>query len=198
MSVKGEKMKSRLLNQFQVSTRLKQLLDVINARFDDGDALLEYLLYYRFLDTASGVWLDIIGDIVGIPRPYDEVDTGIFTYRALADPNDSTLGYTDIAGSTDGGQYQSLDGILLGDKIDDTEYRGLIKAKIFSTKVKPNIQNIYLFIKNTFGIESTVTDDNPGEIEVEIASTLTAFQRRVLTKYAPVASGYSITITNWP
>ena len=39
MSVKGEKMKLRLLDEFSVSTRLKALFDVINERFDDSDAV---------------------------------------------------------------------------------------------------------------------------------------------------------------
>ena len=190
-------MKSRLLNQFQVSTNLKALIDVINERFDDSDELLEYLQYYRFLDTASGIWLDNIGAIVGIDRPYNEISEGIFTYKSASDPSDSDLGYSDTLGST-GGVYQSLYGLRLATKYSDDDYRDLIKAYVFSRHVSPTIRNIYLFIKNTFDIESTVTVTTPGLVEVEIDSALTAQQRRVLVNYAPVACGYEITITNWP
>lgn len=197
MSIKGEKMKLRLLDQFKVSTRLKSLLDVINNRFDDGDELLEYLQYYRFLDTASGVWLDIIGRIVGLLRPFDEQDDSIFTYKSVGDPDDTTLAYSNVLGTT-GGAYQSLDGLPTTDYILDPEYRLLLKAKIFSSYAAPTIRNIYLFVKNTFGIESTVTVPTPGTVEVEIASTLTNYERRTLVQYAPVAAGYEIAITNWP
>ena len=190
-------MKSRLLDQFRVSTNLKALLDVINERFDDSDALLEYLQYYRFLDTSSGVWLDTIGDIVGIPRPYDQIDDGIFTYKSAGGPDDADLAYSSVAGST-GGKYQSISGLETGDLIGDTEYRTLIKAKIFSTFAKPTIPNIFKFVVLTFSVGCTVTVPTPGQIEVELTDALTYFQRRMLVKYAPVASGYTINITNWP
>lgn len=198
MSVKGEKMKSRLLDQFQVSTKLKALLDVINARFDDSDAVLDYLLYYRFLDTASGVWLDVIGVILGVfPRPFEEQSDNIFTYKGVGDLDDATLAFADVTQTT-GGSYQSINGLQTTTPVDDDTYRALLKAKIFSSYVEPTIPNVYLFIKRAFGIESTVTVPTPGTVEIEIASALTPYQRRLLVQYAPVGAGYGVAITNWP
>ena len=197
MSVKGDKMKARTLNQFKVSARLLEMLDAINNRFDDSDAVLDYLLYYRFLDTAVGVWLDIIGKILGLARPFQERDD-IFTYKSIGDPDDSTLAYGDTAGST-GGVWTSLQGASTGDLVDDDTYRALLKAKIFAANAKPTIPNIYLFIKQAFNdTESIVTSPAPGEIEVELVTSLTNGERRLLVELAPVGAGKQITITNWP
>lgn len=199
MSVKGDKMVSRLANQFTVSSRFIDLLGtVINNRFDDSDAVLDYLLYYRFLDTASGVWLDVLGIILGIyPRPYTE-RTDVFTFKSVGEADDPTLGYGDVAGTT-GGVYSSLTGAPTTTPIDDTAYRALLKAKIFATHADPTIPNIYLFIKAAFNdTESIVTVPTPGTVEVELATALTNSERRLLVQYAPVAAGYGITITNWP
>ena len=199
MSVKGDKMQARLLNQFQVSARLKSLLDAINNRFDDSDDVLDYLLYYRFLDTASGVWLDTIGIILGLyPRPYVEREDGIFTYTDLIEPNDPDLGYSDVALST-GGVWNSLKGLPTDTLVDDATYRALLTAKIFSTYAEPTIPNVYLFIKLAFNdTESTITVPTPGTVEVELATAITNYERNLLVQLAPVAAGYDVIITNWP
>jgi len=198
MSVKGDKMKARTLNQFKVSSRLLDLLDVINNRFDDSDAVLEYLLYNRFLDTAAGTWLDVIGLIVGLyPRPFTERED-IFTFKSIGEVDDPTLAWGDVAGTT-GGVWTSLDGAPTTTYMDDESFRSLIKAKIFAANAAPTIPNIYKFIKLAFdGAESKITVPTPGTIEVELVDPLTNGERRLLVALAPVSAGFEITITNWP
>lgn len=197
MSVKGDKLQSRTMNQFRVTQRLIDLLDVINNRFDDTDNIYEYLLYNRFLDTALGVWLDIIGVIVGIPqRPYED-QANILTFKSVGDVDDPTKGYS-LLSNPEGGAYAGLNGLPSSNLIDDETFRQIIKAKIFATYAFPNIPNIYLFIKSAFDVESIVRVPENGEITVELVSTLSVYERRLLVQYAPVASGNNITIINWP
>lgn len=197
MSAKGDKLQSRTMNQFKVTKRLIDLLSVINNRFDDTDNIYEYLLYNRFLDTALGIWLDIIGVLVGIPqRPYED-QTNIFTFKSVGAADDPTRGYGLLA-NPEGGAYAGLNGLPSNNLIDDETFRQIIKAKIFATYAFPNIPNIYLFIKSAFDVESIVRVPENGEITVELVSTLSVYERRLLVQYAPVASGNNITITNWP
>jgi len=198
MSIKGDKMAGRVLDQFTVSARLLQLIDAINNRFDDSDDMLEYLLYYRFLDTASGVWLDTLGIILGLsPRPYTERED-IFTFKAVGETDDPTLAYGDVAGTT-GGVWTTLNGSPTTTFISDTVYRALLKAKIFATYAEPNIPNIYIFIKFAFNdTESIITVPTPGTVEVELVTALTNSERRLLVQFAPVSAGFEIVITNWP
>jgi len=197
MSVKGDKMQSRPLNQFQVTARLLSLLDAVNNRFEDSDAVLDYLLYYRFLDTASGVWLDTLGTIIGLARPYTERDD-IFTFKTVGEADDTTLSYGSVGG-TGNGVYSSLTGTPTTTLVDDTVYRALLKARIFATFAEPTIPNIYLFIKAAFNdTESVITVTTPGTVEVELVTALTNGERRLLEQVAPVAAGFELVITNWP
>ena len=65
---------NRLLYQFDGSENLQA---VVQALLDECEALTdvnEQLLTLRYLDTATGVQLDGIGDIVGVDRPLDYDD----------------------------------------------------------------------------------------------------------------------------
>jgi len=195
-SLLGQKMIDRLPDQFKITGRLIDLIKVINNRFDDTDSLIDYLMFYRFLDTASGVWLDTIGVIVGVlSRPY-ESEENIFTYGTVSEIS-TTEGFSDSTG-LNGGHYMDGFGLPTTDRIDDDKFRVLIKAKIFATNVSPTIPNIYTYIKNAFGIESIVTVPETGSVSVEIAESLTVLERAWLVQYAPVAAGINIAISNWP
>lgn len=197
MSVKGDKLQSRTMNQFKVTQRLIDLLDVINNRFDDTDNIYEYLLYNRFIDTALGIWLDIIGVIVGLPqRPYEDQDN-IFEYSSVGAVNNPALGYS-LQSNPAGGKFAGNAGLPSNIPIDDEAFRQIIKAKIFATYAFPNIPNIYLFIKSAFDVESIVRVPENGEITVELLGAISAYERRLLVKYAPVPSCNNISIINWP
>jgi hypothetical protein len=195
MSIKGDKMKFRTLNQFKVTSRLLGLFDAVNERFDDSDVVLDYLLFYRFIDTASGVWLDIIGDIVGVERPFkDRLD--IFTFKHVGGVDDSSLSYSNTT-TGGGGHYTSLNGSPTTEKLGDEDFRLLINAKISATNSAPTIPAIYTFIKDAFDVESIVTSPAPGEVAIEILEPLSNFERRLVLTFAPVAAGVNVGISNW-
>jgi len=195
-SPKGEKMKARLLNQFSVSTQLKELLDIINNRFDDSDTVLEDLLFKRWIDTAEGVWLDALGVLIGIPRPFGEFED-IFEYKAIGDPDDPDHSFGTVGGGT-GGRYTTLNGLPNSTPATDDVYRVYLKAKSAATEAGPTIPEIWAFINSAFGIDATLAVNTVGNIEVTIPTALTGVERRLLVNLAPVAAGVSITIMNWP
>lgn len=72
----------RALNQFLASPGVMDLINAMMARLDDTEDVLLKLRDFRGIDTATGVWLDIIGDIVGIERPSKEQPYGtIFAFH---------------------------------------------------------------------------------------------------------------------
>ncbi len=76
----------RLLSQFEDSPNVKALVEVIFNRIDNVDYVLRYLEDYTGINTACGVWLDVVGDIVGIPRPHVEQSYGtMFAFKERAD-----------------------------------------------------------------------------------------------------------------
>ncbi len=77
----------RILSQFQDSPKLKSLVETIFNRVDNVDYVLRYLEDYTDIDTACGVWLDVVGDIVGIPRPHIEQSYGtMFAFKERSVP----------------------------------------------------------------------------------------------------------------
>lgn len=195
MSVKGDKMKFRTLNQFKVTSRLLSLFDVYNARFDDSDNVLEYLLFYRFLDTASGVWLNIIGLVAGVGRPYKDRED-VFTYKSVGGTDDPDLCFGNLT-TGGGGIYNSLQGSPTLEFLGDDDFRALIRAKIVATSSRPTIPAIYTFIKDAFGVESIVTSPSPKEVDIQILEPLSQFERNLIVAYAPVAAGVNVDLSNW-
>lgn len=191
----------RLLNQYSDSERIRDLLTDIFARLEDSNDILDDLLTKRDLNTATGVWLDILGDIVGVSRPYKALSAdNIFTFKSNpGDPDDADKAYYDPGGPT-GGYYQSAEGLRdpSGDLMGDTEYRKLVQAKALANHVIGNIDDIAAFIKEAFGVDSDVQDPIPGEVEVTLAASLNQDERRAVEELAPLSAGVSIWITNWP
>ena len=84
-----------MLKQFRSSTNWQKLFTAIAERFDNQLDVIESLRDYRGLETAEGVWLDIIGDILGCPRPNAEQPySTIFAFKdAEEDLDDSFKGF---------------------------------------------------------------------------------------------------------
>ena len=88
----------RILNQFKNSTHLKNLLRVLFDSLDNIGDIFESLRDERGLTSAAGVWLDNVGAIIGLERPYQEQDYGtIFAFKDaeddIDDPYKGFLGY---------------------------------------------------------------------------------------------------------
>ena len=94
---------ARVLEQYKSSPRLLDLLKaLVDIPAGDVKAALIQLLKRLGIDAMSGVQLDLIGRIVGRPRPdaFDPilVQGAFFTFRDTADPNDPDLGFDALVG----------------------------------------------------------------------------------------------------
>jgi hypothetical protein len=94
----------RVLEQYKASPRLLALLRaLIDGPSAEVRAALVQLLGRLDIDAMEGVQLDLIGRIVGRPRPdvFDPIlvqDSGFFAFRDLTDPNDPDLGFDSLVG----------------------------------------------------------------------------------------------------
>jgi hypothetical protein len=186
-----------LFSQFESSVNLIEWYKAYLNRAEEIDAILIDLATRRWLDTAEGVWLDDIGDIVGIPRFFVEEDPGnIFTFADSAGQTSTTQGFGDGDGT--GGVWQDMNGTFTSVLIDDDTYRIWIKTKILITDMVGTPDDIYLFIKEAFDDTTSVvtTSDPAGKILVELDTPLTIAERAQLVRYAPRIAGFSIEITN--
>jgi len=190
-------MLSRLLDQFAVSSKLHALLVAIGERFDDGDAMIADLLSSRWIDTAGGVWLDTLGIIAGVARPYAE-QTPIFTYRAVGDAENPDKGYSSLADPTSGGKYATSRGLPSATLADDETYRRRIRAKFNAARVAPSIPSIYSWVIATFGDVVDAIESTPGAVVITLSEYLTYSDRVTLRDFAPVGAGIDLVIANWP
>jgi len=114
----------RLAYQFSDSPNLLAFLQAFLDEFDELQASGQDLLSNRYLDTAEGVQLDGIGEIVGLDRPSLAITDGLFGF--VGDP--TALGFTDIYDTSLGGHFYGIGGSF--QLVNDDLYRTIIKAKI--------------------------------------------------------------------
>jgi hypothetical protein len=200
MGARATKAISRLLNQFTDGPNWLALLTAFMARPEDTDIVLEGLLLERTIDTAEGVWLDQVGDIVGYPRPAEEVgDSGIFTLKAVGDADNSAQGLSSL-GALDGGVLTSLVGLPTGNTASDTVYRQYLYGKVRATYSGSGYADVFTFIDFVFGTGtcSAVTSDDVGVVKIELATSLSGAERRIVEQLAPRSAGVELYIANWP
>lgn len=200
MGARATKAVGRLLNQFSDTVKLIDLIEALIARLEDTDIVLEGLLLYRTIDTAEGVWLDQIGDIVGYSRPAKQkADNLVFTLKTIGGADTDSQALSSL-GDMDGGYLSSTIGIPLDEDAVDSDYRKWLKGKVRATYTAATIPNIFEFVDFIFGVGtcSAVTNLNIGSVGIELASTLTRAERLVLEDLAPRSAGVDIFITNWP
>ena len=191
---------SRLLNQFSDSQEWEDLITALVARLEDTDIVLDGLLLYRTLETAEGVWLDQVGDIVGYPRPAKQVDdAGIFTLKAVGDADNADQGLSSLS-AMDGGVLTGVNGNPLNEDATDADYRNWLKGKVRATYADATVPSIFQFVDFVFGDGTCAAVEVPavGEVTIELATALNGAERLVLKALAPRVAAISLELINWP
>ena len=197
MGNRVDKAISRLLNEFSASQRVIDLLTSLVARLEEVDDLLASLATLRWIDTAEGVWLDTIGEIVGIPRFFGENTGPFFTYKdAYPGTDDVTLAYSGLPGPPTGGRYQSVLGLDNDVPLSDVEYRKWIKAKAKTTGTAGTLRDIWVFINESLELTNHVVETG-GTRLVQITTTaqLTPWKQGKIRQYAPINAGINVAFT---
>jgi hypothetical protein len=99
------------------------------------------------LETAAGEQLDIIGNYVGVDRFYSSISElvgeffGMTSYSTLG--SDTTVGMTDFTGyATDVGGFATYEDLGAGQKLDDDDYRFIIKLRIVQNNINHSHKSI--------------------------------------------------------
>lgn len=166
----------RLAYQFESSTTFQEFIESFLQQLQDLNTSELQLLNERYLDTAIGVQLDGIGEIVGLPRPEKDVDVaGLFGF--LNDP--TALGFGDIADLDVGGNF--WDGVGSTVLIGDDLYRTLLRAKIIENKTAMTVDDTLRLISFTFG-NALVRYFQSANLEprYDIVKNLTPFEEDLL------------------
>ncbi len=193
--------RSRYTDQFKDSVNFDILMIVWMMGYQEIQETLLSLITIKDVDAATGVQLDVIGDIVGQPRTLENIDaTGYFGF--YSDPGAQPFGSLSTAS---GGIYNSLydSGSSGNTSLPDGTYRSFIKAKIISNNSAGTSEDIITAARALFSTDIVEFGDDPtsGVFSLYIGrpwndEALTAFpgldETVVATRLLPIPAGVRI------
>lgn len=171
--------RSRVTEQFKNKTIYDKYLKLLLSGKLELQNVVRDTMQLRSIDTATGVQLDTIGEIVGRPRGL--VTSDIFYYFGFdgAAQGDSFSSTTD---PTVGGQWYSLDSPLGTSRApSDDEYRLILKAKIIKNRTLARPEDVIDAYKFLFGTSQVTIDESaPAEVRIGIGKILNNVERGLL------------------
>ena len=182
---------SRVVTQFRESN----LIDYIKALLVEADTLeqvFQSLIEDRWIDTAEGIQLDILGAIVGQPRIL--VDSVIISYFGYF-PNSGASSFGSVANPSLGGRFRSKDESTTGNrKLTDNEYRLYIRARIIKNSIIPTLPETLSFFKFLFEADEIIITDSRMHYTVQIGRILSPNEKAFLenTDLVPKVAGVGV------
>lgn len=187
---------SRLATQYRDSVKLIAYIRALLYEADTLEQVFRDLLEKRWVDTATGVNLDILGSIVGQTREF--IDAEIFEYFGFAD-NPIAQSFGTLLDPGIGGRFieigESTTGIRL---LSDDEYRVFIKARIVRNTTSSTPEEIISQLSYLF--ESALillVEFGEASYQISIGKLLSLNEKAIITstniipKTAGVTANYS-------
>ncbi len=169
---------SRLATQFRESANLIAYIKALLVESNTLEQVFQDLLDKRWIDTAEGINLDIVGSIVGQSRIL--VDATILSYFGFA----TAIGAQSFGTVLDpgiGGRFRSVEESVTGNReLTDEEYRVFIKARVIKNSIIPTIQETTSFFKFLFDVAQVIVLDGTMNYTVQIGRLLTANEKAFL------------------
>ncbi len=147
----------RLIEQYKASPKLSDLIELFAAEATELQDAQWSVIGGFDLQTATGFALDIIGTIVGLPRPL--VDSEIFEYFGFVGASGASP-FGDLTDPAVGGRFFSTFGELTGQvPMEDEDYRIHIKAKILRNEGSATPEDILEIVRLVFPDSGVTTVD---------------------------------------
>jgi hypothetical protein len=177
--------RTRVTDQFKDKPTFDKYLDLILRGSLELQETLQQLQQLRSVDTATGVNLDNIGEIVGIPRGL--LSAELFYYFGNRDldqiiANPQAGKYGSLTDSSIGSPWYSLNAPLgISREPSDEEYRLIIKAKIIKNRTLARPEDVIEAYKFLFGTSQVVIDEfAPAKVRIGIGKILSSVERGLL------------------
>lgn len=149
---------SRLVTQFKESVNLIAYIRELLSEANEVEDVNQQLLEERWVDTAIGAQLDVLGVIVGQPRGYTIAPTKDF-FGFDTSIGSGTFG-TD--GNGVGAEFLSLTDTEYGEgEFDDDTYRIMIRAKIRKNRTDCTIEDVIAIVLEGISSSSAVQITGP-------------------------------------
>lgn len=167
----------RLAAQFRGKPNLQSLIRAF--RDSELDQASCDVLNKRGLNTAQGVQLDGIGEIIGLARPREaESDVGNFGFLEDGEAN----GFTSLTNISTGGFFSQLNPPLTV-PINDDKYRLAIKGKIFQNHTNMTVDQTLNILAIVFQADIKYFLPTNLSPMYEIGKTLQPFEQTLLNEF---------------
>ena len=180
---------SRLATQFRESTNLINYLKALLIEANNLEDVFCQLLEDRWIDTAVGIQLDILGSIVGQTREF--IDAEIFDYFGFA-INPISQSFGSINDISVGGRFKFVEEPTTGiRKLTDDEFRTFIKARIIRNSTQSTPEQIISQLQFLFNTPQILFSDGDTMYEVSIGRKLSLNEKSILenTDIVPKTAG---------
>ena len=180
---------SLITEQFRDKDVFKRYLDLLLSASTEIQLVAKDLMQNRSLDTAEGVQLDMIGNIVGQPRTL--IGANLLSFFGFeGEITAGSYGSVDVPGV--GSIWRSSDSPLVGNiTLDDNLYRILIKAKIVKNVTSATPEEIMGFANFMFSTSgSTLIFEGGAKFKILIGRILTKSEIGLL-RYVNRQASYS-------
>jgi len=194
MAVKDHQVdaKNRVITQYKDATSTKKYLDAALVLANELEQVFCDLLLKRFIDTAEGVVLDNIGELVGQPRILVAATaTDFFGFDGEPD----ALGFTDLLAPETGGRFRALGEATTGNiPLVDEDYRLFIRARIIKNDTRATREDIISMIVFVLGASGVEVIEGNRNYRVDIGLLLTDIQRALIltTDLLPKPQGIGV------
>ncbi|MNF38539.1 hypothetical protein D3C85_736000 [compost metagenome] len=171
--------RTRYTEQFKGKTVFDKYIQLLLSGFEELQVVAQQLQQERSLDTAVGIQLDIIGEIVGRPRGL--VSAELFEYFGFQGaPQAGTFG--SLTDPSVGSQWYSLGAPTgISREPSDEEYRLILKAKIIKNRTTSRPEDVIDAYKFLFGTSTViVTEPESGKVSIGIGKILSSVERGLL------------------
>lgn len=185
----------RVATQYRESEKLRATISAFVAECTEAQRAAFSSLEGWNLDDATGAALDVIGNIVGHPRPL--VDATIYGYFGYA-TYPGAESYGDATAPEVGGRYLSVYSSDTGRvPMEDEDYRAHIRAKILKNGTSATPEDVLEVIRAVFPDVSPVSiaEQSLASAQITLGRLLSTVEKGVLTgeELIPIPIAVSVT-----
>jgi hypothetical protein len=138
----------RLATQYRNSEKLKGMISLYISELTEAPVAIFEALALLNLDHATGWALDVLGAVLGLPRPF--IDGEAFEYFGF-DGDPTAIGFGDVNDPAAGGRFASVFSSLVGQvPLEDEDYRPLLRAKSVKNQGDASPENVLAVIAAAF------------------------------------------------
>lgn len=175
-------------NQLRESPKYIEVIRLLAEDFDEASDIYDYIAKNINVMNARGVWLDLIGDIVGVSRVFEKEIQPVF------------FGFSDQPNTTGFGQArfkEPEDKTTASSVLNDDDYRVVIIAKIARNYGDVSEIGVATSVLNMTQAESVlIYQDGPATFSVYVLGLISDNIKSILTgtDLIPRAAGVKVNL----